>query len=440
MGSSEPAKRRVVITGQGLISPLGLDSGALWQALQEGRSGIAPLAQSFEKVGVTFGGESREFTADIGNFGTLAADKKKAIRKQMKNLCRESLMGLAAAQRALADAGFGEGGFVPDRTGVVFGTDYIMMDPVEFAEAIAACTAAPAGFDFTQWSTTGFAKLYPLWLLRYLPNMPAAHLGIYNDLRGPSNSITHREAAPNLAVCEATRIIERGHADVMVAGATGNRLHPMAVVHALQNEEVAQNGTVPGQAARPFDHQRSGLVLGEGAGVVVLESLESARARGAKIYGEVVGAGSSTVVDRKMVARRDTALVNAMRATLRDAKATPDEVGHLQAHGLGTRTCDLDESRAINAVFGERSAPVPVTALKSYTGTMGAGSGMVELIAGLLSLEHKTLYPVLNYETPDPDCQLNIARGHSTPSGDSFLNLCVTPQGQASCVMVRRVE
>jgi 3-oxoacyl-[acyl-carrier-protein] synthase II len=180
-------------------------------------------------------------------------------------------------------------------------------------------------------------------------------------------------------------------------------------------------------------------VLGEGAGVVVLESLESAKARGAKIYGEVIGAGSSTVVDRKMVARRDTALVNAMRSTLRDAQATPDDVGHVQAHGLGTRTCDLDESRAINAVLGERKSPVPVTALKSYTGTMGAGSGMVELIAGLLSLEHQTLYPVLNYETPDPDCQVNVVRDHNTPAGDSFLNLCVTPQGQASCVMVRKV-
>ena len=438
MIGSEPASRRVVITGLGLVSPVGLSASDFWSALTSGRSGIAPLTAPLPQLQLTYGGESLEFTEHIDNFGPLPAERKKQIRKGLKTLCRESIMGLASAQKAIGDAGFSEGGFDPDRFGVVFGTDYMLTDAEEFAGAIAACSEGAQGFDYTQWATTGFGKLFPLWLLRYLPNMPSAHLGIYNDLRGPSNSITYREAAGNLAITEATRIIQRGQADIMVAGATGTRLHPMSVVHCLQNEEVALKSDAPQTVARPFDLHRTGMVLGEGAGAIVLESLESAQARGVKIYGEVVGAGSSTVTDRKLVARRDAAMANAMRATLRDAGAKPDEIGHIQAHGLSTRSADIAESQAISAVLGERSKSVPVTAVKSYTGNLGAGSGALELIAGLLALEHKRMFPVLNFHTPDPECPINVVTRDDVSAGDSFLNLCVTPQGQASCVMVRR--
>jgi 3-oxoacyl-[acyl-carrier-protein] synthase II len=436
MVSAEPASRRVVITGVGIVSPLGIDKNVFWSALVEGRSGVAPLEQPLEDLHVSYGGAAREFDEGIDNFGTLPSDKKKQIRKGLKTLCRESIMGLASAQRAMGDAGYSDGGYEPDRVGVVFGTDYMLMDAEEFASGIAACTTDHK-FDFTQWSTTGFAKLFPLWLLRYLPNMPSAHLGIYNDLRGPSNSITFREAAFNLSLTEATRIIQRGQADVMIAGATGTRLHPMALIHVVQNETIA-NGDAPDRSARPFDLNRRGLVMGEGAGSVVIESLETAQARGATIYGEIVGTGSSAVCDRKLNAKCDVAMANALRAALRTAGMTPDQLGHIQAHGLGTKQSDIDEARAIQAVCGERSSPVPVTALKSYTGQMGAGSGAVELIAGVMALMNNQLFPTLNYETPDPECPLNVVRGKPTTPGDSFANLCVTPQGQASCVIVRR--
>jgi 3-oxoacyl-[acyl-carrier-protein] synthase II len=249
-----------------------------------------------------------------------------------------------------------------------------------------------------------------------------------------------REAAGNLAIGEALQVIRRGHADLMIAGATGTRLHPMKAVHAAQIEELAEpNDKSPTEASRPFAVDRRGAVLGEGAGVVILEEATAAQARGAQIYGEVVGAGSSTVTDRRLVARRELALSLAMRSALQQAAATPADVGHIQAHGLSTRSCDIDEARAIRSVFGERTSKLPVTAAKSYFGNLGAGSGVVELIAGLLALRHGRLFPVLNLSAIDPDCAIHAIRpGEEAAAGTSFLNLSVTPQGQASCTFIRR--
>jgi 3-oxoacyl-[acyl-carrier-protein] synthase II len=431
--------RRVVITGLGLISPLGNTPDELWAALVEGRSGIAPL-EAFPGLPIAeFGGEARQFTGEIDGFGALEPDKKKAIRKGLKVMCRESQMGVAAAQRAIADAKLTAGSFNPERAGVVFGSDYMLSVPNELGAGIQACITEDGKFDFSRWAQQGMTKMEPLWLLKYLPNMPASHLAIYNDMRGPSNSITHREAASNLAIGEAMHVISRGHADIMLAGATGTRLHPMKAIHAAQTEELAlKNGFAPSQAARPFDLHRSGAVLGEGAGTVVLEELESAKKRGARIYAEVIGAGSSTVSDRKGNARRDDALAGAMRSTLRDAGAKPSDVGHIQAHGLGTHSCDVDEWKALSTIFGSDAQKLPVTAAKSYFGNLGAGSGTVELIAGVMALANDRLFPILNYQTPDPACPVHAVRSNEASPGASFLNLSVTPQGQASCVMVRR--
>jgi 3-oxoacyl-[acyl-carrier-protein] synthase II len=278
----------------------------------------------------------------------------------------------------------------------------------------------------------------PLWLLKYLPNMPASHLAIYNDLRGPNNSITLREAAANAALGEAYQIILRGSADVMLVGATGTRLHPMKSVHAVQQEEVFLGDGDPTKASRPFDRDRHGMVLGEGAGAIVLEELASAQARGAAIYGEVVAAASSSVAGPRLVAERGRAMQNVLRAVLQSAGANADDVGHLHAHGLSTRTCDAEEAAAICAAFSGRSARLPVTAAKSYFGNLGAGSGMVELIASLLAMQHDHLFPILNYATPDPECPVAAVRNGDSRPGASFINLNVTPQGQAAAVMVRR--
>ena len=247
-------------------------------------------------------------------------------------------------------------------------------------------------------------KMSPLWLLKYLPNMPACHLAMYNDLRGPNNSLTLREASANVALVEACQTIVQGRADMMVVGATGTRIHPVRLVHVLQQEEVALPDGDPAQASRPFDRDRTGMVLGEGAGAVVLEDFESARSRGATVYAEVLGGASSSVAGGHLVARRGQAMKNALVATLSRTATDPDQLGFLHAHGLSTRSGDAEEAWAINQVFGDRSRPLPVVAAKGHCGNLGAGSGMIEIVAGVMALAHGRLFPVLNYKTPDPDC------------------------------------
>jgi 3-oxoacyl-[acyl-carrier-protein] synthase II len=439
VSASDRNAARVVITGVGLISPLGNNKEAFWEHLASGRSGIGPITSlPAGALPVDFGAEARDFTGHIDDFGPLEGEQKKLIRKGLKVMCRECQMGVAAAQRALADAGLGLGKCDPERSGVVYGSDYMITMPDEFSAGIVDCLDGEGRFHFSKWATQGMAKMNPLWLLKYLPNMPASHIAIYNDLRGPNNSLTQREASGNLAIGEAFRVITRGHACVMVAGATGTRLSPMKAVHTVIGEEFAAAGDVS-KAPRPFDRQRGGMVLGEGAGAIVLERLDLAQGRGATIYGEVVAAASSTVSGRGSVARLDQALANSMRAALREAGLSPSEVGHIHAHGLGTRQGDLLEAHAIREVFNGHADKVPVTAAKSYFGNLGAGSGLVELIASTLALVHRQLFPVLHCDTPDPECGLNVVHGSPGNPGDSFLNLSVTRQAQASCVIVRRV-
>ena len=433
------ASRRVVITGLGLISPAGNTCEALWDALVGGRPLVGPVTSfATDFLPTRYAAEARDFTAHIDDFGPLEGEKKKAIRKTLKVMCREALMGVAAAQRAIHDAGLVEGQFDPDRTGSVFGSDYMITAPEDFSAGILKCLSAERRFEFSRWAKEGLPQLNPLWLLKYLPNMPAAHVAIYNDMRGPNNSITVREASANLAIGEAYRIIARGAADAMVTGSTGTRIHPMKMVHAVTQEEVASNGADPSTVSRPFDLHRSGMVLGEGAGALVLEELRTAQARGARIYGEVVGQASASVAARRLVAVRRQALLNAMRGALLDAELEPDALGHLHAHGLSTRSCDVDEAEAVQELFAQRQRPLAVVAAKSAFGNLGAGSGAVELIASLLALGRGTLFPVHNYTTPDPDCPLAVVRSTDVPAGEYALSTNVTPQGQASAIIVRK--
>jgi 3-oxoacyl-[acyl-carrier-protein] synthase II len=229
---------------------------------------------------VMIGAEAKSFTGDAENYGPLDKELKKTIRKAQKVMCREIQMGVAAAQRALFHSKLiPEPKFASDRVGCVFGSDYMLTDPDEFSAGVAVCKTDDTLFEYKKWASDAFEKLYPLWLLKYLPNMPAAHVSIFNDLRGPNNSLTQREASANLAVGEAFRTIARGHADAMVAGSTGTRLQIMKSIHAVQTEELARAAD-PTKASRPFDRDRTGMVMGEGAGSVVLEELSHAQARG----------------------------------------------------------------------------------------------------------------------------------------------------------------
>jgi 3-oxoacyl-[acyl-carrier-protein] synthase II len=221
----------------------------------------------------------------------------------------------------------------------------------------------------------------------------------------------------------------------MLAGATGTRIHPIRTIHVALQEQLAVDGGDPARVCRPFDLHRRGLVLGEGAGAIVLEELASAQARGAAILGEVAGYGSSTRVEPNGVGASDVAVENALRQSLRTSGLEPPQIGHIHAHGAATRKGDYEEAQAFLRVFGE-TVP-PVTAAKSYFGNLGAGSGLVELIASLLACQHHTLFPILNYHTPDPDCPIRAAREGDAP-GNSFVNVNYTPQAQASAVVIKQ--
>ena len=435
------SERRVVVTGVGLVSPLGNSKESLWESLAAKRSGVTLLTfDGAERMPVAFGAAARAFTGEIDDFGPLTKEQKKAIRKGLKLMCRECQMGVAAAQLALADAGLEPGMTDSDRCGVAFGMDYLLSEPEEFIAGIKNCRDARGQFEFPRWGTDGLTKMSPLWLLKYLPNMPASHVAIYNDFRGPNISPTMRESAADASLGEAYQIIRRGAADLMLVGATGSRLHPMKMIHAVGQEEIAGDGGDPAAASRPFDRDRRGMVLGEGAGAVVLEELETAQARGATIYAEVIAAACCSAIGTRLEARRGQAMQNVLQAVLRAAGAEADDVGHLHAHGLSTRTGDAEEAGAIQRVFAARKKPVPVAAAKSYFGNLGAGSGSVELIASLLALRHNRLFPILNYATPAPECPIAAVRDFDTPPGDSFIHLSITPQGQAAAAMLRRYE
>jgi 3-oxoacyl-[acyl-carrier-protein] synthase II len=363
-------------------------------------------------------------------------------------MCREIQMGVASAALALENSGLDLKQVNHERMGVEFGANLMFSPPEVLKDACWRCVDEQDGerrFIYDDWGSggrnaernSGMGGMEPLWLLRYLPNMPACHIGIYADARGPSNSITLDDASGNLAVGEACRVIQRGQADVMIAGTTGTRLHPVKTMHAALWDDLAVSEGPPSTWSRPFDLRRSGQVVAEGACTFILESEEHARSRGAEILGTVLGAASSCVMDRNGRPDLRRALANAMRGALREAGRSPEDVGHINANGLGSRRADAEEALAIQDVFGERGRTVPVTAIKSYFGNAGSGSGTLELAASLLALKHGVILPTLNYETPDPECPLNVVHGEPMPATNKVvLKVSVTRMGQASAVLI----
>jgi 3-oxoacyl-[acyl-carrier-protein] synthase II len=432
--------RRVVITGMGLISPIGNSSVDLWDSLTQRRSGVKHLTRlPTDHFPSDFGGECAGFTGSIENFGPLEKQLQRSIKKGLRLMCRDIQLGVAAAQLAIADAGLEPGSVDPTRIGTLFGSDYIITSPFDYAAGIKNCKDENGNFHFENWGEDGLTQVEPLWLLKYLPNMPASHVAIYNDLRGPSNSLTLREASANLALSEATTIIQRGSADIMVSGATGSRIHPLRTVHIALQEQLANRHTQsaggdPTKACRPFDKNRTGVVLGEGSGVLILEELSSAEKRGATILAEVIGYGSSSVASRQGVANYKTAFANVLKGALETSGLKPEDVGHVHAHGLSSQKCDLEESIAIRDVMGD----TPVTSAKSYMGNLGGGSGIVEVAASVMALNNGPLFPIMNCDSLDERCQISAVRDNGISAGDSFINMNITPLGQASSVLIRK--
>lgn len=429
------SERRVVITGLGLISPVGTGADAYWTSLATGRGGVRKI-QAFPVAGLPndIGGEVPAFDPKA-----LAISKhRKALAKSMRVMARDIQLAVSAAELAIADSGLADGGVDPARFGVDLGAGLISTELDELAPAIALATNADGKFDYHEYGRTGIPEIPPLWLLKYLPNMPACHISILCDCQGPSNSITEAEAASNIAVGEACRIIGRDRADVMIAGGADSKIHPLSLVRMSLLGQMSHWDGDPAGACRPFDRRRDGWVAGEGAGILILEEREHALKRGARIYGEILGFGSGCdATPGGGLDPEGAGTEIALRAALRDAGLEPAEIGHVNAHGAGTIASDLAEARALHRVFGAGKS-VPVTALKGYMGNLVSGCGAVELIGSLLGVNRGLIPPVLNCDDPDPACDLDLVLGEPRPTRNAtFIKTNLTRHGQAAAVVVR---
>jgi len=429
------SERRVVITGLGIVSPIGVGPDAYWSALSGGRGGVDTIrAFPVDGLPTDVGGEVRGFDPKAHALPRLL----KSLRKSLKYMARDIQLAVAAAMMAVTDAGLAEPGRVdPTRFGVDLGAGLISSELNELAPAITLSSTESGAFDYRTWGREGIPGIEPIWLLKYLPNMLACHISILIDCQGPSNTITQAEAASNLAIAEATRIIARGRADIMIAGGADSKIHPLSLVRMSLLEQMSRWRGEPSQACKPFDVRRDGWVPGEGAGILILEEREHAIKRGAPIYGEILGFGSGC--DARPGGGIDPEGVGmeiALKAALKDAGLTPAEIGHVNAHGAASPVSDLAEARAIRRVFGD--ARVPVTALKGYMGNLVSGCGSVELIGSLLGVNRGAVPAVLNCEQPDPGCDLDLVLGATRPvDNPTFIKSNLTRHGQAAALVVR---
>jgi 3-oxoacyl-[acyl-carrier-protein] synthase II len=432
--SASDAPRDVVITGMGVVSPIGIGVDAFWAGLSSGKSGVSRADIPGLAAPDQVGGQIKDFTEESARKTYL-----KDHRKNLKAMCREIQLGVASAMLALQHSGLQLESINHERLGVEFGANLMLSSPEILSEACAACTDPPTHqFHMERWADEGLPKMEPLWLLRYLPNMPACHISISTDARGPSNSLTLDDASGNTVIGEACRILLRDAADVMITGCTGTTLHPIKTLHLALWHDLASSPAEPERRCRPFDKDRSGRVVGEGACSFILERREYAEQRGGKIWGRVLGTGSSVVTDRQGRPIFRQALAQAMRAALRSANLRPDEIGHINAHGVGIKEVDAAEAQAILDVFGDDwGRKIPVTAAKSFLGNAGAGSGTLELAASLVGLAHGVIPATLNYDTPDPECPLNVVHGAPQATTNRVvLKVNVTRMGQASAAIV----
>lgn len=421
-------QRRIVITGVGVVSSCGRSATTFWESLTR-RIWLPSPLKGQDKVSSGIA----DFSGRIDDFCELPPAKRKSIQKALKLMNRETQMGVAAGQQALLDSRLLQN-HDPERIGVCFGAENVSVMPEDFLAGVRACSDNDHGFDADRWGTDGLSEVAPLWLLKCLPNMPACHLSILNDLRGPGNTLTQRDVSFNMAIAEACRSITNDDADGMVVGATGTTLSAFNLMHARLEDEVCEgNDNV---VCRPFDRRRRGSTPGEGAGVVVVEELQCALRRGAAIYGEILGSASASCIGHDGVSACGKALSSAMRQSIRRANLQPDSIGHIHAHGLGTVKSDITEARAICDVLGEMGRKIPIVAAKSHLANAGAGAGALELIASLLAIRSGHLFPILNYSEPDPECPVRPVTNSDEAAGSSFLNLNLVSRGLASCVAV----
>jgi 3-oxoacyl-[acyl-carrier-protein] synthase II len=409
----------IVITGLGVVSPLGIGVEAFWNALCQGQGGIGTITHcKLDGLGVHLFGEVRGF------------DPKAYVRprKSLKVMSRPMEFGVTAAQFAWEHAGLTEGAVDPDRLGVVFGADNICTPVEEAPPAYVGCVHDGV-CDMAAWQLKTRSIAFPLGMLKTLPNLVACHISISLDARGPNNTHHQNEVSSLMAIAEAARVIERGAADVCIAGGASSLTDAYDWARSLVMDELSRSRE---QSPRPFDLGRDGQVRGEGAAAFVLESRRHAEARGAKILARIVGNGAACDAKMGRGDESSAGLVRAMAEALRDAGISPGDVGHVNAHGLGTMSGDRHEASAIGQVFNG----VAVTAPKSFMGNLGAASGAVEMAASVLAIAHGQVPVTLNHDRPDPACPLKIVREPLAAAPPVAMVINQTQIGQAAALVL----
>ncbi|KLU04423.1 3-oxoacyl-[acyl-carrier-protein] synthase, KASII [Rhodopirellula islandica] len=400
-------RRRVVVTGIGMINPMGWDVATVWSGLQAGGSGVAPTTL------FNASGFPTKISAEIKNWDITQAveDGKKHVQRG-----RHTQFAIAAATQAMNDSGVLSAMKDPTRMGVYLGSGEGNQDFNTFSKMMVAALA-DGSYDPTKFIAAGLSLLDPAKELEQEPNMPAAHLAARFNAQGPNFNCLTACAASSQAVGEATEIIRRGEADAMLAGGTHSMIHPFGVTGFNLLTALSESNDDPTKASRPFDAGRNGFVLGEGSAMVVLEELESAKKRGATIYGEVAGYGTTADAYRITDIPPDGhGGIASMRMAIADAGLNPSDIGYVNAHGTSTKVNDRVETKACREVFGDNADQTPVSSTKSMMGHLIAAAGVTEMIVCLMAIRDSVLPPTINQDTPDPDCDLDYVPNEARPA------------------------
>jgi len=411
-------RKRVVVTGVGTMTPLGLTLGETWEGLLAGRSGVGPITQfDASELPVRIAGELKGF------------DPTRYINsKAARRMARCSQVAIATAQASLADAGLSLPLADEERIGVLIGS------------AVGGLDRAIAGVD--TFRAKGLARVNPFVITSSLANMPSHHVSHWAGARGPISTVIAACATGTQAVGEAAEVIRRGAADAVICGGVEALIHFAPIAGFCAMRALSTRNDEPERASRPFDAERDGFVYSEGCAILTLEALEHAQARGARIRAEVLGYASSS--DAFHVAQPDPEGMGASRAmqwALKNAGLTPAGVDYINAHGSSTPISDPIETRAIKRAFGKHAYEIPISSTKSMIGHAMGGAGAIEAAVCVLTVEHGIIHPTLNLETPDPECDLDyVPEGPRKADVRVALSNSFGLGGQNACLVVGRYE
>jgi len=433
---------RVVITGLGAVSPLGLTVGDMWEGLCTGRCGIGKIT-AFDPSGF-----SCKLAGQVPDY-KIQQYVPKSYRKAVKLMSRDIELAVMAANEALSDSGLITKGIDPEkvnvnpeRVAINLGAGLISCDLVELAPA-AAASVTDGKFDIRKWGKEGLEQVTPLWLLKYLPNMLACHIGIIHDIEGPSNTITCAEASAHLAISEAAQIIARGGSDIALAGGAEAKVNPIVMIRqCLLQRATSENNDAPAFSCRPFDADAKGSVFGEGAGVVILESLENAERRGAKIYAEVAGVGHSNSINPayECLEPDGKGIQIAIEKAVADAQIETEDLDLIIPHGTAIAADDLAEAKAIEAALGEPASKIPVWPTKSMLSNTGAASGAIDVIAAICAMCEGKIPAAKNCDRKANGCNLNIVRQPLETNIRYALCCSYTYGGQTAAVVLKSFD